>query len=92
MTPTLADATFWVAVVACAIAQLAIVRSVLVARAPERPAGAPALPVRRPVEVAWAIVPALALAGVLALTWRALHPAADPTPGAPPAAVLESTP
>jgi hypothetical protein len=74
------EATFWVAAVACAVAQLAIVRSVLVARAPAGPDGvadpqARVAPVRRAGEVAWAVVPAVALAGVLALTWRAVRPA-----------------
>ena len=82
------EATFWVAAVACAVAQLAIVRSVVVARAPN---GAPnatpdpdvrVAPVRRAGEVAWAVVPALAVAGLLALTWRAMHPAAE-SPAAP---------
>ncbi len=73
------EATFWVAAVACAVAQLAIVRSVLVARAPaanpgdEAPRVAPPSPARRAGEVAWAVVPALALAGVLVLTWQAVR-------------------
>ena len=80
------EATFWVAAVACAVAQLAIVRSVFVARAPEggdvpRPA-----PARRAPEVAWAVLPALGLAAVLVLTWRAMHPAPDATAPAAPAA------
>jgi heme/copper-type cytochrome/quinol oxidase subunit 2 len=85
------EATFWVAAVACAAAQVAIVRSVFVARAPvdgaadgdvPRPA-----PTRRGPEVAWAVVPALALALVLVFTWRAMHPApAASVPAAPAAA------
>lgn len=86
------EATFWVAAVACALAQLAIVRSVVVARAPngasngvDDGAADPdrrLTPVRRAGEVAWAVVPALALAGLLALTWRAMHPAAEPAAAA----------
>jgi heme/copper-type cytochrome/quinol oxidase subunit 2 len=53
---------------------VAIVRSVFGARQPELPADARVAPVRRSVELAWAVIPALALAGVLALTWRTLHP------------------
>lgn len=69
------EVTFWVAAVACAAAQLAIVRSVVIARAPAGSDDVPRVaPVRRAGEVAWAIVPALALAGVLVLTWRAVHP------------------
>ena len=56
------DAVFWAAVVCCAIAQVAIVRSVVVSQ-------------RRGVaEVAWAVIPALALGAALVLTWRRLHP------------------
>jgi heme/copper-type cytochrome/quinol oxidase subunit 2 len=81
------EATFWVAAVACAVAQVAIVRSVFVARPPaDGPAGADAprpAPARRGPEVAWAVLPALALAAVLVFTWRAMHPA--PAASAPAA-------
>jgi heme/copper-type cytochrome/quinol oxidase subunit 2 len=73
MTPSLADAIFWVAVVCCVVAQIAILRSTFAVRA-----GGAVSPSRRPAgrveEIIWAVVPALALAGVLALTWRAMHP------------------
>ncbi len=85
---TWTEATFWVAAVACAVAQAAIVRSVFVARVPAAGPGdvpRPA-PARRAPEVAWAVLPALALAGVLALTWRAMHPAPNAAPGAGAAA------
>jgi len=84
------EAAFWVAAVACAVAQLAIVRSVFVARAPaDGPDGVPRpAAVRRAPEVAWAVVPALALAAVLALTWRAMHAAPDAMPDAPPPAAF----
>jgi heme/copper-type cytochrome/quinol oxidase subunit 2 len=72
--PTLvSDAIFWLAAACCALSQAAIIRSALRARA-ERPDGS-ASP-SRPIEVAWTVVPALMLALVLVLTWRALHPAA----------------
>lgn len=74
MSPNVADAVFWIAVVACVVAQVAITRSVLVARQPELPAGARVAPARRSAELAWALLPAVALAAVLALTWRTLHP------------------
>jgi heme/copper-type cytochrome/quinol oxidase subunit 2 len=54
------------------IAQAAIVRSALRARA-QRPDGS-ASP-SRSIEAAWTIVPAIMLALVLVLTWRALHSA-----------------
>jgi heme/copper-type cytochrome/quinol oxidase subunit 2 len=85
MSSSLANVVFWTAVVCCAVAQAALLRSVLTVRPIDRPTSAvgPLAPVRRGVEVLWAVVPALALAGVLALTWRAMHPraAAAPTPG-----------
>jgi heme/copper-type cytochrome/quinol oxidase subunit 2 len=56
----LAKLLFGVAVCVCAIAQVAIVRSV-----------ARSVP-RRRVEMAWAIIPALLLAAVLVMTWRHL--------------------
>jgi hypothetical protein len=69
ISPTTADAIFWVAVACCLAAQAAILRSVLAGGR-----GTPPSP-RRAAEVAWAVVPALVLALVLAATWRALHPA-----------------
>jgi heme/copper-type cytochrome/quinol oxidase subunit 2 len=66
------DATFWLAAVCCALAQAAIVRSALRAR-DHRPDGS-ASP-SRPTEVAWTVLPAVMLALVLVLTWRALHAA-----------------
>jgi heme/copper-type cytochrome/quinol oxidase subunit 2 len=68
-----ADAIFWIAVVSCLVAQIAIVRSVFRMR-DEKPAKGMPRP-RTSVEVAWVIIPAIALAGVLLLTWRAIHPA-----------------
>ena len=89
MSPTVADAIFWIAVVACAIAQVAITRSVLGARQPELPADARVAPARRSAELAMAVIPAIALAGVLALTWRTLHPTA---PAAGPDATALTAP
>ena len=75
MNPTLADAIFWICVVACAVAQFGILRATVAARRH----GAPT-PVHRPAtaleEVAWAVLPVLALIGAIVLTWRTLHPAA----------------
>ena len=80
MSRSLADAAFWLAVVLCAVAQLLILRSALVAR--PAPVDRQVPEARRPVEVLWAVVPAIALALVLYFTWRAMHPAAPA--GAPP--------
>lgn len=66
------DTIFWLAATCCALAQAAIIRSALRARA-QRPDGSEAP--SKPIEVAWTVVPAVVLALVLVLTWRALHPA-----------------
>ena len=84
MPPALSDAIFWLAVACCVVAELFILRSALAARGAQ-PAGGTLPRVRRPVEVLWAVVPALALALVLAATWRTLHPDSPDTPtSAPP--------
>ena len=81
MSRSLADAAFWLAVVLCAVAQLLILRSALVAR--PAPVDRQVPESRRPIEVLWAIVPAIALAVVLVFTWRAMHPAPSAPAGAP---------
>lgn len=84
MRPAVADAVFWVALVCCVVAQVAILRSALARHLP--PADAPAsLPAtRRGVEILWAVLPAIALAAVLVLTYRAVQsrPTAPGTPAA----------
>ena len=72
MSLSLADAIFWIAVACCGIAQLAIVRSVLISPA-RVPDSQPTTAGRRFVEIAWAVLPGIALAFVLLLTWRAMH-------------------
>ncbi|HEV7703881.1 MAG TPA: hypothetical protein VGO46_06285 [Gemmatimonadaceae bacterium] len=66
----MSDVIFWCAALCCALAQTAIVRSALRARA-QRPDGS-ASPVKA-IEVAWTVLPALMLALVLLFTWRAMH-------------------
>ena len=87
MSRSLADAAFWLAVVLCAVAQLFILRSALVVRAAPVDRQVPGA--RRPIEVLWAVLPAIALALVLVFTWRAMHPA---TPGGDAAPVPSSEP
>ena len=72
MSLSLADAIFWIAVACCVVAQLAIVRSVLISPA-RVPDSEPTSIGRRFVEIAWAVLPGVALAFVLLLTWRAMH-------------------
>ena len=86
MPAAVANTVFWLAVVCCAVAQGAIFRSTIASwrRAPGAGAeGAPSL--RRSgaaAEVAWAVLPALALAAILAWTWHAMHVGAHETRGA----------
>lgn len=68
----LADALFWIAVATCAVAQVAIIRSVLHMRGATAAAGVPSP--RFAIEITWVVMPALVLAAVLVLTWRAMHP------------------
>jgi heme/copper-type cytochrome/quinol oxidase subunit 2 len=77
MSLPLADAIFWVAVACCAVAQWFILRGAFTASMTPQP-GATVPTSRRPLEIAWAVLPAVALAFVLAATWRAMHPHAAP--------------
>jgi len=61
LSPAVATTLFWAAAFVCGAAHLAIVASV-VRSTP-----------RRRLEIAWAVIPALALAAVLVMTWRRMH-------------------
>ena len=82
---TLRSALFWVAAACCVVAELASLKSLLFGRAraaDQRPTTGPLASVHRasrPVEIAWAIIPAVGLLFVLYLTWRAVDP---PVPSA----------
>jgi hypothetical protein len=69
MSIPVADAIFWIAVACCSVAQLAIIRSVVAAPATSADSRA-----HRVVEIAWAVLPGVALVFVLVATWRAMHP------------------
>jgi len=73
MSFRLADAIFWIAVACCTVAQVAIIRSVVIS--PTRPSDSAIEPsaTRRMLEIAWAVLPGVALAVVLLFTWRAMH-------------------
>lgn len=60
LSTAFAKAFFWLAVSICAVANLAIIRSV--ARSTRH----------RRMEIAWAIIPAFVLVAVLVMTWRHL--------------------
>jgi cytochrome b len=69
MSRQLTETLFWIAAASCAIAELAILRAVF---APYR-STAPISHSPRGAEMLWAVLPAIALAGLLAATWRAIH-------------------
>lgn len=73
MPISFADAVFGLGVVSCAVAQAAILRSVLRMRRAVSPNEGVPRP-RFVIEVAWAVVPAVALAALLFATWRTMHP------------------
>jgi heme/copper-type cytochrome/quinol oxidase subunit 2 len=77
MRLSFADGLFWSSVACCAIAQYLILRSVGGRR--HRPEPSARLPRQRgAVELLWAVVPAVALAALFFVTWRAMHPAPVP--------------
>lgn len=80
MSPALTDALFTGAVIAIAGAQILILRSTRRGMALGARRGPPVL------EWLYAIVPALALAAVLAWTWRTMHPDAGRADAGPRAA------
>jgi len=68
-----ADAIFWIAVACCSVAQVAILRSVIVSPVRAPSSSGSVSPAKRAAEIAWAVIPGIALAVVLVLTWRAMH-------------------
>jgi hypothetical protein len=83
MASFVAESLFWVAGASCAIAQVAIVRGIVVESVPDRAAASgadpnqllAARPAHRAREAAWALLPGLFVALVLFWTWRTMHPA-----------------
>ena len=81
MPETAADLMFWVALVCCAVAQIAIIRSVFTVT-PGTAASAHGTPgYRRATELAWALLPAVVLAALFWVTWRAMHTHVLTNPG-----------
>jgi hypothetical protein len=85
LSPEFARIVFWMAVASCVVAQLGILWSTwrgMAERAgqtetPSADAEGNPLLVRRAPELAWAILPAIALILVFAGTWRAMHQFSD---------------
>ena len=79
MSISIADAIFWIAVACCTVAQLAIFRSIIAT--PGAASSASSSIRHRTSEIAWAVLPGVALAAVLFYTWTAIHaPAASSLP------------
>lgn len=72
MSFPLADAIFWIAVACCSIAQTAIIRSAIVSPA-RVPGSDPTSATRRVGELAWAVLPGVALAVLFTFTWEAMR-------------------
>jgi hypothetical protein len=71
MNQPLAETIFWIAAAACLVAQLAILRSTFAARSAKQSELVPTASPRG--ELAWAIIPALALGVVLTATWQRIE-------------------
>jgi heme/copper-type cytochrome/quinol oxidase subunit 2 len=71
MNQPLAEGIFWIAVLACVVAQIAILRSTYAARKVERSALVPAA--SRAGEIVWAVVPVVALSVLLVATWQRIQ-------------------
>ncbi len=71
MNQPLAETIFWIAAVACVIAELAILRFTFAARRANKSDLVPSASPRG--ELAWAIIPALALGVVLTATWQRIE-------------------
>ena len=68
MNLSLAEAIFWIAALACIVAQFALLRSSFRIKKDSKSELVPGSP--RPVELAWAILPALLLSALLVVTWQ----------------------
>lgn len=83
MPVRLTDTIFWCSAICCALAQAAILRSVIVA--PVRAADTGRLATgKRIVDIVWAVLPGIALVLVFVFTWRVMH-GAPVIPSAPSA-------
>lgn len=71
MNQPLAETIFWIAVAACAVAEIAILRFAFANDQARKSELVPAS--SRSGEIAWAILPAVALVILLAATWRRIE-------------------
>lgn len=87
MNQPLADAIFWIAAIACVIAEIAILRSTYVAQRVEKSALVPAA--RQSGEIVWAIIPALGLSVLLAFTWQKVQKSDAGPENMPPGMMMD---
>ena len=79
MSQLVAEAVFWIAVACCAVAQVAILRSIMISPTQsEQSTTAPAS--HRAIEIGWAVLPGIALIFVFVYKWAAIHAPAGITP------------
>lgn len=73
MSASLAGVIFWLSVASCVVAQIAIIRAtVRVSRLTASDASTHMPHPRRWLEIVWVVLPAIALAVLLMLTWRTI--------------------
>jgi heme/copper-type cytochrome/quinol oxidase subunit 2 len=71
MNQPLAEALFWIAALACVVAEIAILRSTYEARRVEKSDLVPSA--SRGGEITWAVIPAVMLAFLLVATWQRIE-------------------
>lgn len=71
MSQPLAETIFWIAAAACVIAEVAILRFTFATRSANKSELVPAS--SRNGEIAWAVIPALALIVVFGATWQRIQ-------------------
>ena len=67
----MAETIFWIAALACAVAEIAILRSIIAQRRAQNVG--PVHTASPLAEIVWGIVPAIALAVLLLATWRRIE-------------------
>jgi heme/copper-type cytochrome/quinol oxidase subunit 2 len=74
MNRQLALTIFWIAVAVCAVAQLGIFHAAFARPlSAEKPETRPIPRSPRIIEIIWTVIPAVLLAGILAITWLAIR-------------------
>ena len=71
MSQPLAETIFWIAALACVVAEIAILWSTYAARRVQKSDQVPSA--SRGGEITWAIIPAVMLASLLVVTWQRIE-------------------